>query len=80
MRNIFSLHLLLFIFTYAVELIFCTLCKFVCNWFNKEADWPIEGQDEVRQENQTEDTGKKKGEIRGVTRQMQGKRDMYKMG
>lgn len=39
---------------------------------------PIEEQDKVRQENQTEDTGKKKGEIR-VTRQIQQKQDMYKM-
>ena len=24
-----------------------------CDWFNKEADWPIAKQDKVRQENQT---------------------------
>ena len=24
-----------------------------CDWFNKEADWPIVRQDKVRQENQT---------------------------
>lgn len=30
-----------------------------CDWFNKETDWPIAGQDKVRRENQTKDTGKK---------------------
>ena len=39
-----------------------------CDWFNKEADWPIAGQDKVMQENQTKDTKKKKGGVRGVTR------------
>ena len=39
-----------------------------CDWFNKEADWPIAEQDKVMQENQTEDTKKKKGGVRGVTR------------
>lgn len=32
---------------------------------NKEVDWPISRQDKVRQNNQTEDFGKKKG---GVSR------------
>lgn len=45
---------------------FCTLCKLSCDWF-KKADWPIAGQDK---ENQTKDTGKKKGGVRGVARGM----------
>ena len=32
---------------------------------NKEADWPIARQDKVRRDNQTEDTGMKKGRVRG---------------
>lgn len=28
-----------------------------CDWFNKEADWSITGQDKGRQENQTKETG-----------------------
>ena len=31
-----------------------------CDWFNKEADWPIAGQDKVRQASQTENAGRKK--------------------
>ena len=38
-----------------------------CDWFNKEADWSIAGQDKVRRENQTKDIGKKKGGVREVT-------------
>ena len=40
-------------------------CVNICrgDWFNKKADWPIAGQVEVRQDQQTE-TGKKKS-LRG---------------
>ena len=44
--------------------------------FNKEADWPIARPDKVRWENQTKDTGEKKGGVRGVTR----KQDMLRAG
>lgn len=37
-----------------------------CDWFDKEADGPIAGQDKVKWENQTRDTGKKKDGVRGV--------------
>ena len=30
---------------------------------SKESDWPITSQDKVRQDNQTEDTGMKKGAV-----------------
>ena len=40
----------------------------LCDWFNKEADWTIAGQDKVRQENQTEDAGRKKGGVSEVMR------------
>lgn len=39
----------------------CCVNTCCCEWSNKEADWPEDGQDEVRRENQTKDTGKKKG-------------------
>ena len=32
-----------------------------CDWFNKEADWPIAEQDKVRPENQTKT---KKGRVK----------------
>ena len=35
-----------------------------CDWFNKEAGWPVAGQDKIRWENQTKDTEKKKGRVR----------------
>ena len=44
------------------------LCKLHCDWFNKEADWPIAGQDKVRWENQTKDTGKKNKGVSRVSR------------
>lgn len=34
-----------------------------CEWFNKQADWPIAEQNEVRQRNQTENAGNKKGRV-----------------
>lgn len=34
--------------------------------YNKEADWPVAGQDKVRRENEIKDTGKKGGSL-GVT-------------
>lgn len=38
------------------------ICR--CDWFNKKKDdWPIVREDEVRQENQTKETRKKKGGI-----------------
>ena len=40
-----------------------------CDWFSKETDWPIAGQDMVRLVNQIKDTGKKKGRVRGVASQ-----------
>ena len=40
-------------------------CENYTDWFNKEVDWPIAGQDKVRHENQTKDTGKK-DRVRGV--------------
>ena len=42
-----------------IPLYYVHLCH--CDWFNKEADWPIARQDRVRQENQTRDAGKKYG-------------------
>lgn len=50
-----------------------------CDWFNKEADRPIAGQDRVRWENQTRDTGKKKRGVRGVTRVTQRRNKRCKM-
>lgn len=38
-----------------------------CGWVTTEADWPIVRQGEVRWENQTKDTGKKKRGVREVT-------------
>ena len=35
------------------------------DWFSKEADWSITGQDKVRWESQTKDTGKTRGRVRG---------------
>ena len=35
-----------------------------CDWFNKEADWPIAGHDKVRGEKQTKDTGKEGKRLR----------------
>lgn len=46
-----------------------------CDWFNKETDRPIAGQDRVRWENQTRDTGKK-SRVRGVTRETQKKQEV----
>lgn len=34
-----------------------------CDWFNKEADWPIVEQDKVRWEGQTENAWRKKGRV-----------------
>ena len=34
-----------------------------CDWFNKKADWPIAGQDKIRQESQTENDEVKEGPI-----------------
>lgn len=39
------------------------------DWVNKETDSPIARQDRFRWENQVKDTGKKKGRVRGVTRE-----------
>ena len=39
-----------------------------CDWFNKEADWPIAEQDKVRQENQIEYA--EKGGVRGDASQL----------
>lgn len=39
-----------------------------CDWFNKDADWPVAGQNKVRWENQTKDTRKKRGGVTGVQR------------
>lgn len=43
---------------------------------NKEVDWPISRQDKVRQNNQTEDFGKKKGRVRGDINQLPRKQDV----
>lgn len=43
-----------------IPLYYVNIC--CCNWFNKEADRPIVGQDEVMQENYTKVTEKKKVE------------------
>ena len=32
-----------------------------CDWFNKEAHWPIAEQDKVRQESKTGNAGRKTG-------------------
>lgn len=34
-----------------------------CEWFNKQADWLIAEQSKVRQRNQTENAGNKKGRV-----------------
>ena len=34
-----------------------------CDWFNKQADWPIGEQNKDRQESQTQNAGKK-GKVR----------------
>lgn len=34
-----------------------------CEWFNKQADWPIAEQNKVRQRNQTENAGNKKDRV-----------------
>ena len=46
-----------------------------CDWFNKEADWSIAGQDKVMWDKQTKDTRKRKSRVRGVTRQTERKKD-----
>lgn len=40
----------------------CTLCECCCDWFIKEAGWPIAKQSKVRRESQTEDAGKERAE------------------
>ena len=45
-------------------------CVNICcyDWFNKQTDWPVDEQDKVRQEGQTENDGMRKGEVRGVAK------------
>ena len=52
------------------------ICR--CDWFKKESEWPIDGQDKVRSIDK-QNTGKKKGRIRGVARKKQRKLDMWEM-
>ena len=46
-----------------------------CDWFTKEADWLVAVQGKISRENQTKDTGKKKGGVRGVTSETQRKQE-----
>ena len=48
-----------------------------CDWFNKEWDWPIAEQDKVRWKSQTENAGRKKGVVGGVTSRYREKQDGY---
>lgn len=34
-----------------------------CDWFNKDADWPLAEQDKVRWESETENVGRLKGGV-----------------
>lgn len=45
----------------------------------KGGNWPIAGQEKVRQENQNKNTGKKKGRVRGVTGHTERGNRRYKM-
>lgn len=42
--------------------------KICCDWFNKDTDWPIAGQNKLSWENQTKDTRRKKGGVSRVQR------------
>ena len=44
------------------------------NDFNKEVDWPIAGQDKVRQESQTENARQKKDRVSKSPRDVEGPR------
>ena len=47
-----------------------------CDWFNNEADWPIAGQDKVRQESQTRRIlGRRRVESEESPRNTKGTRD-----
>ena len=52
------------------------ICR--CDWFKKEFEWPIDGQDKVRSIDK-QNTGKKKGRVRGVARKKQRKPDLWEM-
>ena len=53
-------------------------CANICHydWFSKQADWPVAGQDKVRQESQTENDVMKKDRVRGDASQLLRKQDM----
>ena len=44
-----------------------------CDWFNKEADWPITGQDKNRR--RAKQNAEKKGGVRGITSRCRKKQD-----
>lgn len=52
--------------------------KCCCDCFNKQADWPVAGHDNVSQDNKTKNAGKKKGYVRGFACQTERKKDMQK--
>lgn len=47
-----------------------------CDWFNKQADWPITEEDNVRWDCQTENDAMKKGGVREVASQMENDSDI----
>lgn len=53
--------------------------KCLCDWFKKQADWPIAEWDKVKQESQTENDGMRKDRVRRVTIQME-MSQTHKMG
>lgn len=48
------------------------------DWFKKESEWPVDGQDKIRGIDK-QNAGKKEDRTRGVARKKQRKQDMYGM-